>query len=222
MFEMPDVDVGLLPEWARNHAVRPRPFSVIRVSGAGYTVTHPDGESVYFTDLNEASNSVTRSVLDSSVFEALESMVGLAVFYPAGNGNSYLVMSHTDELDLASLCNEFAEAKQRVIDYEDSPDDFFTAYSFASKHPAFWLVATSHNFVTFTPPTVDVYLEDDHPLVCLEHGETIRDAEVSDPGTHYHDYRLDAEAATFEKAYVEFAKRVHEVFWWDGVQRVNH
>lgn len=217
---MPDLDVSLIPDWARKITTVPRPFSVISLNGDSYVVTHPDGESVAFADLNDASQSVRNSVLDSSVFEKFEGVIDRAVFYPAERGYSTLITSQTDEHNLERLCEEFAEAKQRAIDYEDDPEDFFTAYAYSSRHPAFWLMG-SRNFVTHTPPTVEVYLEDDAPIVCIEHGETIRDEDPIGPATHYHDYRLDAEGATFEAAYIEFAKRVQEVFWWDGVSRVN-
>jgi hypothetical protein len=104
----------------------------------------------------------------------------------------------------------------------ENQDDFVLAYQFIAAHPAFWYrpspersphmwdTENGHHSVW-----VGLSKNDGVPVVMLEHGSSVEPEHTM----HYHDFRLDVWAPTFEEAYIDLAKKTHKFFSLDGEDR---
>jgi len=104
----------------------------------------------------------------------------------------------------------------------ENQDDFVLAYSFISSHPAFWYRPNADRFPHMWDTEnghhsvwVGLSKNDGVPVVMLEHGSSV----APEHTMHYHDFRLDVWAPTFEEAYIDLAKRTHKFFSLDGEER---
>jgi hypothetical protein len=85
------------------------------------------------------------------------------------------------------------------------------------KHPMFWYQTEHGSWVDeygHSTLSTDVFMVDGKVRIGLEGGSTV-------PRTthHYHDYKLDVYADTFEEAYIAFAAKIHQHHDLDGTDR---
>jgi hypothetical protein len=124
-----------------------------------------------------------------------------------------------DTLDYSHYYHFLLQAKQWLADQ----DDFVKAYSFIQMHPAFWYrpipERSPYHWATdngHESVWVCVTRNDkNEPVVMLEHGSSVEPEHTM----HYHDFRLDVWAPTFEEAYIDLAKKTHKFFSLDGEER---
>jgi hypothetical protein len=140
-----------------------------------------------------------------------------------GRGGMFFMPSHRLLLSRENprylLAGEWYAFLETARHYLQRPDNFMRAYSFIQHHPMFWYQYPNRPDSWETDlgvRTLSQYVlgSEDEPKIALEGGSTV-------PGTdhHYHDYKLDVYADTFEEAYIAFAARIHELHDLDGTER---
>jgi hypothetical protein len=101
-------------------------------------------------------------------------------------------------------------------------DNWVLAYNFIQLHPVFWSCPRPEQYPHqwdfdsgHGSLWVAVSTNKDGPVVMMEHGSSVPPRH----NHHYHDFRLDVWAPSFENGYVQMAQKVHKFFTLDGEER---
>ena len=138
----------------------------------------------------------------------------------AGGGNR-LLLAHTQQTTVEYLESDYADFLKLNKKYQKNSDKWELAYHWVRTHPAFWhrhKIDTPHwDFENgWDSKWETVYRHKGKTVVMLEHGPWLEeDGEVL-PSV---DHDLDARAATFEEAFVKFAKNVNKHYGLDGLKK---
>jgi hypothetical protein len=109
------------------------------------------------------------------------------------------------------------------LEYSDNPDDFYTAYNFLTHHPAFWIKnETGRSYRWLTSKGLQqarmMLTRNDRTggvTVALSHGRHKPD----DYTSYGNDPAMTVHAATYEKAVIALAEKVHACVDLDGCKR---
>ena len=142
-----------------------------------------------------------------------------------------MLLSYSDQDRFNSLKSSLQIAIENEELYLENPTDFFTAYHYIDTHPAFWTVmgelpswywATEGHCQRISHW---VYKDDENGQlkICLETGSHVN--KITDSvkiyQEHYHDYRLDVCADTFEQAFIKLAALLYKFFDNQGIERAE-
>lgn len=142
-------------------------------------------------------------------------------------------VSHDSAHWLKTLEDDYQEFLETVKLYDKNATDFLVAYGFIEAHPAFWLRTVYERDIKRKPSvhwasssgisTLSIFPAgvEDSPakyVWCVEGGEHVAYEENGIPAysSCYHDYKLDSEGATYEEAFISFAKKVRAQLPLDG------
>lgn len=205
-----------------------KPFNEISWSAEkGYTATGVEGSWDSMSELNDhienvLGNDVTfhRSALKSPDVE--DNLGGDMIFLKdkLNKGSARMLFSPPPYRALAHW--HYYQFLGTARYWLENQTDMVAAYSFLESHPAFWSRHTMEHPDTWAQDKglsglwIDVSKrQDGSPIVMLEHGSAVEPERIR----HYHDPRLDVYADSFEEAYIQLAKKVHEFFALDGSER---
>lgn len=223
-----------LPEVTEPHVVSLGPDKTLILTAPDGTITPYPGPA----EVSDATRGLDLAI-EREVYEAYgeDPDMTLGIFFPTGRNLSGMLMAFSDKDRLHLLESAYSAALEATIRYEADPTSFYAAYDFIDSHPAFWTCEdggwfwrTSGHCARVDQMVMRVDREEDNAeaypqgyVIALETGAHVGPDEhtgVEHAYTaHYHDYRLDVYALTFEEAYVKLAALVHKFFNPDGTER---
>lgn len=214
-----------LPTWLTSILPPLREPIVLSMAGDEFKLTAPSGETSTFTTLVEVRDALGNEdvKIEPEVFVANgddADGLNMGLIFSISEHFSGTILGMTDEERLDGLERAYAYSQDCAKTYEAEPNSFLNSYNFLDAHPAFW--TTRHGDFDWDTAghgqRIDhMVMKDDagNVVIALETGAHVEPAMDS----HYHDYRLDVYAATFEEAYVKLAAAVHKFFAPDGEDR---
>lgn len=234
-----------LPAWLLEVLPAPAPAAVLTMGDKGLEARYPDGGVELLKDLGSAYESLHGQdfAIDDSVHLAYpeNSLGSLGLTVASRPGFSTLFLGMTDNDRLLVLENAYEESLRAHIRYKATPN-FFNAYHYVDTHPAFWTRFpeavesrpydwnTSGHCERVSQFVMKIESEEQNPeaypqgyVVALETGAHVEthDEHFARPAytVHYHDYRLDVYALTFEDAFVRLAAELDRFFYPDGSEK---
>ena len=216
--------VTALPTWLEAELPPLKEPSILTVEGDELIVTAPDGTRTVHSDLRAVQQA--KGADDLKIMPEVYAKFGeeglddFALFFPVSKNFSGMLMSYTDEDRRASLERDFAYSLECAEAYAADPEDFLKAYNFIDHHPAFWLRHSDWHWSTASHcERLSHYVTkaDGELVIGFETGSHVPGDEHTEGfTTHYHDYRLDVYADSFEHAYIKLAAAVAKFFAPDG------
>lgn len=238
-----ELTLPALPGWLEELLPEPKtPIVMSLVDGELLRLRYPDGREDTFDRLPAAHEAARQTDWDlfvaDEVFEHYDDgrMMG-QLTYPSGrDGFVTMVISWTDGERHEALQRDYQDFVKIAAAYEADPRDFYLAWRFIDRHPAFWTA----------------YDLDGHPWhwetdgYCSKLTQTVwrRDEELGRGGVgpvivsvaagghvpedkgrghrykdHYADWQLEVDASTFEEAILLLAGRVELCFERDGTPK---
>ena len=224
-------DMGL-PKWLEDQVPEPLPCIYISYENGRYFVSNNWSSVDYIVD---AYNYALRMQNEYQV-----------LFDPSVDGNGgtlekdhfIATTTRNTQLVLPALSTEdnlfwlkksyYTWLIEYAMQYEENPDDFFTAYTWLAHHPLFWTkrkTEKSYDWITdkgLQELVVNVHLDTEKkPVFVLGHGgHHQRGFRTDSEYTKcYYDYRLAVSEEGYEQGIVALAKRVHAVYDLDGYER---
>jgi hypothetical protein len=217
-----------IPEWLSELLPEPREPNVISFENGVYTVTDPNGEtSETFENLEKAYDSIDDSTLtlfDESVPD--DNMDRMMYSVPHGKSNhTRALFSNTEAEKIKDLEKTFNNwVKEGFKKYLNSPDDFMKSYRFLNNHPALWsnpkIGTVKDPFFWSTDQgikslRIDPYAEEGEVVFYGEMGARV----LPEADHHYHDYRLDTTAKSYEELIIKMARALNEAYYEDGMEK---
>lgn len=229
-----------LPGWLRALLPAPREPSVLDLSSDDQlTLRSPGGRLETFGSLPEAHEAARDAEGDLRITDAVLERFGdgpLVYDSEDGDGYSDVVFSYTDADRLTHLQCAYRDFLDIAKAYEADPTDFFCAWRFVDRHPAFWTAPDLdrrpwHWDVSgyASRLTLSVWRQDEElgrggvgpVIVSREAGGHVPVDEQR--GTRYRDHsrdwRLGVDAHSYEHAIILLAERVAMCFELDGSVR---
>lgn len=218
----------ILPSWITDLLPEPVEPHVISLEGEDLVLTGPGEKEVNFGSDFQGLSSATRNV-DVIFNEEVQEKFGidrhtLGLTFPASKTSTGVIMSHTDQDRLRSLEGDFEDSLRHSLKYQADPSDFYNSYYLVDTHPVFWLcydVEKSPWYwrTTGHAETLSQYVDKNNGqiVIGLETGSHVE----PDFKGHYHDYRLDVYADTFENAFIELAAMVNKFHYPDGTDKLE-
>ncbi|MEB4799392.1 hypothetical protein [Acinetobacter soli] len=232
---MQSTELKQLPDWLLEQLPQMTEPAILSLRDTKLVVTYPDRTETIHDSLNDVQYQIHHVKLtDLQILPEVYQYFGEdkengGLFFKTSKHLSSRLSSYTDQNKFEHLQSALQTAFENEQAYLTNPTDFLTAYRFIDTHPAFWTVTgdlPSWHWNT-RGHCQNVYHgayndEDDGKLVIyLETGSHLNKAE--DGGKlyqeHYHDYRLDVWADTFEQAFIELAAMVYKFFDHQGIER---
>lgn len=194
--------------------------------GIFYTSLSEDTE---FDTIEAAYDSLTREQRGEHLVFDKKSLKGYGEFFFKKDNTSIilnsscrLLMGKSDHnIGTIEMLKDFYNEWVNEINpkYQKHPNDWFLAYEWLTNHPAFWTreydtlgqsswvtdegIETTHSFV---------YQKGRKKFICIETGSHV----APEYKMRYLDLELTVQEKTFEKAYVELAKRINAQYQIDG------
>lgn len=220
-----------LPSWLMEALPAPDAPLILHVGSTDEAVLlrFPDESETEFPSLNDALETIDNSELKirfSDEFRAREdrqgNLMAQAVFVRSNSKSSRLLIEDYDAASILDLRESYHISQQAIDRFLAKPSDYFLAWDFIDKHPAFWLNNDIERFPYHWE--TDNGTQQMSQYVYQRNGETIIRLElgghISPTYKHtYGDYRLHPTGRTQEEALLKLAKRVHLVFHRDGTDR---
>lgn len=193
----------------------------------GYKAEGIEGE---WHKLDELADHIERDLgFDVSFHDTVkespevEDDLGGMIFMKPRRGSGRMLFAPVDHRRLAVA--HFYQFLKGAKAWLDNQDDLILAYYFLEHHPVFWYrnrttaETRPHAWITdhgLKGVWIGLSRKDNgENVIMLEHGAAVQPDRVM----HYHDPRLDVWAPTFDDAYIQLAKKVHQYFTLDGEER---
>lgn len=191
---------------------------------ATYTKEGKSVEEAY--DLaHKTFNGDVKFIGDFTSIEGIDTSLGNSLTYKReGERTSRLLISHTSADSEYLAKAGYLGFLNTAEAYLGNPDDFLLSWEFINHHPAFWYRWNENHEHAWTTDNgvskmwIQPTLNDEGNLVfMMEAGAAVPPART----THYHDFRLDVWAPTYENGIIQTAALVHKFFHLDGSEREN-
>lgn len=209
----------MLPDWVQDNMGKHLPVFVMKWSKEdNFFIVSPTGRIIEkSTDLTSLyyKYSFTESCAldyDDSLYDnplVVESVLGS----PSLKDGQVLIFNSGKD-KTGEIMNAYKGFLELNDVYVRDQGDWVNAYHWLNHHPVFWVLSTSHNWVTnggVESINHDVLTGGTVRLTAGAHVEP-------DYTTHYYDTRLSVVGKSFEDAFVELAKVVYRLYDSDGVE----
>ena len=234
---MQPTELKQLPDWLLEQLPQITEPAILSLRDTKLVVTYPDRMEAIHESLKDVQHQIHHvKPTDLQILPEVYQYFGKdkesgGLFFKTSEHLSSSLFSYTDKNKFEHLQSALQTAFENEQAYLANPTDFLTAYHFIDTQPAFWTVIgdVPSWYWNTGGHCQNVYHgayndEDNGQLVIyLETGSHLN--KVEDGGKlyqeHYHDYRLDVWANTFEQAFIKLAAKVYKFFDHQGVERLN-
>ena len=224
-----------LPDWLLENIPETQEPAILSLREDKLVVTYPDNTETIHNTLKEVQHQTHK-------IKSTDIKITPEVYWRFGEGKEQgllsfkssehfygMLFSYSDQDRFDRLKDSLQVALDNEKLYLENPTDFFAAYHFIDTHPAFWTVQGElpswHWSTEGHCQKVSHWVykdEDDGRLrICLETGSHVNKASdsVKIYQEHYHDYRLDVYADSFEQAFIQLAELLYKFFDNHGIER---
>lgn len=220
------VEETKLPSWLNE--LLPEPKQPVAISYDADTKTavnnYADGSTEVFDDIGQAYDVAESKGVGTEFSSSVEREFGLFVSIPSDRESfSRMLIPGSEVSHLNSLKYSYlAWTTGNLSWYEQSPDDFMAAYYFLDGHPCFWIKRTGGDAYDWETQGYASRLWHHPSYDDSKNVVHMMEAGAHVPGEynqHYHDFRLDVYADSYENAIIETAALVHKFFNPNGTER---